>query len=277
MSESKSLNYSDQWPIQVANHHNQSIRAQDGYQSNDFWSQYAKNFRSDPFRTDDHVVNRLLLEVSENTSLLDVGGGAGRLALPLSLKAKHVTVLDSSDSMLQELNDSLSEFNIKNICPIKSTWEEAQVGAEDIVLCSHVIYGVTDIKLFIEKLIANANEAVLILGFFDAPQTFLAPFWEYVHNEERINLPGITDLMNVLWELGYYPDLEVLSIDTSPTFESMENAIDDLRNRLYVTPGTEKDFLLKNAAAKLLIDTDDGLSVSGSKSRVLGLVRINTC
>ena len=83
--------------------------------------------------------------------------------------------------------------------------------------------------------------------------------------------------MNVLWELGYYPDLEVLSIDTSPTFESMENAIDDLRNRLYVTPGTEKDFLLKNAAAKLLIDTDDGLSVSGSKSRVLGLVRINTC
>ena len=101
MSESKSLSYSDQWPIQVANHHNQSIRAQDGYQSNDFWSQYAKNFRSDPFRTDDHVVNRLLLEISENTSLLDVGGGAGRLALPLSLKAKHVTVLDSSDSMLQ--------------------------------------------------------------------------------------------------------------------------------------------------------------------------------
>ncbi len=138
----------------------------------------------------------------------------------------------------------------------------------------------TNITLFqctIEKLIANANEAVLILGFFDAPQTFLAPFWEYVHKEERINLPGITDLMNVLWELGYYPDLEVLSIDTSPTFESMENAIDDLRNRLYVTPGTEKDFLLKNAAAKLLIDTDDGLSVSGSKSRVLGLVRINTC
>jgi SAM-dependent methyltransferase len=276
MNENKNQSYFDKWPLQVANHHNQSIRAQDGIEINDFWQKYARNFRSDPFRTDDLVVNRLLLEVNENKSLLDVGGGAGRLSLPLSLKAKHVTVLDSSDSMLQELNDSLVEFNIKNICPIKSTWEEAQVGSEDIVLCSHVTYGVTDIKLFIEKLIASANEAVLILGFFDAPQTFLAPFWERVHKEERINLPGLSDLMKVLWELEYYPNLEVLSIDSSPTFESMENAIDDLRNRLYVIPDSEKDVLLKTAANELLVDTDKGLLVVGSKNRALGLVRINT-
>ena len=276
MNENKTQSYSDQWPIQVTNHHTQSIRAQNGIESNDFWQKYAKDFRSDPFRTNDLVVNRLLREIDGSKSLLDVGGGAGRLALPLSFKAQHVTVLDSSESMLKQLNESLVEFNIKNICPIKGTWEETIVEVEDIVLCSHVTYSITDIKFFIDKLISSANEAVIILGFFDAPQTFLAPLWERVHKEERVNLPGLSDLINVLWELGYYPNLEVLSIEPPPAFESMENAINDLRNRLYVIPNSEKDVLLKDAARDLLTTSDRGLSVIGSKNRALGLVRINT-
>jgi len=82
-------------------------------------------------------------------------------------------------------------------------------------------------------------------------------------------------LINVLWELGYYPNLEVLSIEPPPAFESMENAINDLRNRLYVVPNSEKDVLLKDAARDLLATSDRGLSIIGSKNRALGLVRIN--
>ena len=50
----------------------------------------------DPYRTDDPALNGLYKVVGEGAEVLDVGGGAGRFALPLATRAKRVTVIDPS-------------------------------------------------------------------------------------------------------------------------------------------------------------------------------------
>ena len=51
---------------------------------------------------------------------IDIGGGAGRLALPLALRKDHVTVIDSSQAMLNELKNISAELNITNVSSIYS-------------------------------------------------------------------------------------------------------------------------------------------------------------
>ena len=263
----------DYWRNRVEAHHAQSLRAQDRSQgSEDFWRPFASGFRADPRRTDDPLVDRLAREVDPDSTLLDVGGGAGRLALSLALRCANVTVVEPSDSMVAELRDAVREGGIENVNVVPQTWEDAQVKPADIVLCAHVVYGVADIGSFVRKLDSHAGERVLMLVFMASPQSHLSPIWEAVHGEERVNMPALPELLRVLWEMEIYPDIEMFGASEPQVFESREAAIEQLRQRLYITPDTEQDRRLKMAVQDLLEETPDGLVVPGARRRRQGLI-----
>ncbi len=265
-----------EWRDRVESHHAQSERAiaemGDDGPDGDFWKPLAANFRDDPRRSGDEVVDRLLREVTADSTILDVGGGAGRLALPLALHSRHVTVVEPSESMVKELYDVAGEHGIDNVSVVKATWEDADVEPADIVLCSHVIYGVADAEPFVRKLTDHTKKKVLLLAFMDAPQARLAPIWEPIHGEERIDLPALPELLAAMWDMDIFPDVEMLTRTGLHSFDDRESALDQLRRRLYVVPGSQKDARLKVAMKDLVYESPDGLAVKGSKPRRLGLL-----
>ncbi|PZC47872.1 MAG: 2-polyprenyl-3-methyl-5-hydroxy-6-metoxy-1,4-benzoquinol methylase [Chloroflexi bacterium] len=183
----------------------------------DFWVPHAHRFVADPRRTDDPEVARLSQLLDPGDSLLDVGGGAGRLALPLALTCRHATVVEPSSAMVKLLLQSATEAGIDNITAIQENWEDVEVLPADVVLCAHVVYGDEDIEGFIAKMTANARKSVAILLYFSSPQTPISPFWSRVHHEERVHLPAVPELLTVLWEMGIFPDVEMLrTIETKP-------------------------------------------------------------
>ena len=267
------MSAADRWKQRVETHHAQSLRAQEDLDlPDDFWRPFASAFRADPRRTDDMLVDRLAREVSNTTTVLDVGGGAGRLALPLALRSRHVTVVEPSASMLEELRDVAKEAGIENLTVVEGNWEDVDVQPSDVVLCSHVVYGVVELVPFLRKLDANATARVLVLVYTEAPQSQLSPFWKPVHGEERIDLPALPEFLEVLWEVGIYPDVEMLETGRAQSFESRDSALDTLRQRLYVAPGSEKDRRLEAAADEMLVDTRDGVAVRGAGPRRQALV-----
>ena len=158
-------------------HHAQSLRAQEGFTpSDDFWRPFASAFRADPRRTDDPTLDRVAREVDRDKTLLDVGGGAGRFALPLALHCRHVTVVEPSESIVGEFRDGARDAGIDNLSVTQGSWEEAHVEPADVVLCSHVVYGIADVAPFVRKLGSHARERVLMLVFMDSPQSALSPF-----------------------------------------------------------------------------------------------------
>ena len=83
------------WKAQIEARDEQSLRARgDQPEPADFWSTLAAGFRADPRRSDDLVVNLLSQWATPQTSVLDVGGGAGRYALPMALRCRQVTVVE---------------------------------------------------------------------------------------------------------------------------------------------------------------------------------------
>ena len=262
------------WKNRVEAHHAQSIRAQNEscWPSGDFWSSLAASFREDPHRTDDPVLDRLIQVVGPNTTVLDVGGGAGRYSLPLALRCGQVTVVDSSESMLAELRDGASAANIDNLRIVQGLWEDVSIEPSDLVLCAHVVYGIVEIEPFIRKLERHARERVTILLFTESPLSHTAPLWERVHGEERVGMPALPQILNVLWEMGIYPDLQMLEPTGLGPADNWDDAREFLRRVLYLRPDTEEDERLQVAMRELLVQSSDGVRLQGSRAARQGLI-----
>ena len=253
------------WKHRVEAHHEQSeaVMAAAAWSDDDFWQPYARFFRLDPRRSDDPVLDVLLSMVPPGSTALDVGGGAGRMALPMALRCEHVEVVEPSDSMIAQLRESASEASIENFSVSQSNWEDADVENADTVLCAHVVYGVADIEPFIRKLEAHARSLVVLLAFVESPMNRISRFWRPVHGEERIDMPALPELVNVLWDMGIYPDVQMLGPVMPDRFEDREVALTQLRNRLYVKADSDQDQRLRVAMEDLLEDVDGGVMVRG--------------
>ena len=266
----------DRWHSQVRRHHSQSIAAQQNFDPNqDFWEGMAQNFKDDPFRKGDPVIDRLEKEFAECRTLVDIGGGAGRLALPLSLSREAVTVVDSSKSMLLELQDSCEEAKIENVSSVFGLWEDAVIDIHEGALCSHVTYGIENIGKFLENVNQYASKRVVIIAFMKSPQAHLESLWREVHEEERVHLPGVPELMDVLWQLGIAPELNIIEHLGPHIYGSEKDAISDLRRRLYVNQGTRKDEILTRVLKSDLKPTEQGMELANSDGRISCLISWN--
>ena len=108
-----------------------------------------------------------------------------------------------------------------------------EVEQHSVVFCANVVYGVGEIEPFVRKLHDSASEIVAIVVYYDAPLSMMSPLWEAVHQERRINLPALPELLPVLWEMEIYPDVVTLPGATRPSAPSLD-ARDPVRAALSV-------------------------------------------
>ena len=262
------------WKQSVAANQAQSqkIRAAQGIAEVDRWEVVSPLFKANPRRTDDIEVNRLVREVTPAMTVLDVGGGAGRFALPLALRCRHVAVVEPSPSMGESLRQLAAEEQIDNVSLVAKRWEEAEVEPADVILAAHVIYMIEDIRAFIAKMVAHARQKVLMLMFMRPPLARYAPFWRWVHGEDKHELPGAGEFLQVLWEMDIYPDLEMFEPRPSRAFRDWQTALETLRRRIHVRPDTAEDARLLRVMRELLIETPGGYTMKEAAPEYLALI-----
>ena len=253
------------WKAMVEAEHAQTERLRDpAPPPTDHWQGLADRFRSDPFRSDDPLLELLTKKVESQHTLIDVGAGAGRLALSLALRCRHVVAVEPSPSMAEAFLEEAASHNISNVSLVRAGWEEAEVEPARVVLCSHVFYTVKDIGTFVRKLEAHAQEWVCVVIFREPPQRRLYPLWERVHGEERLWLPSFPQFKEVLRELRIEGEMEDLPPQDPAGFNNLEEAWNQLRGRLFLTEGSPKDRLLGQVLAEELEEFEGDMRLRGS-------------
>jgi len=127
-----------------------------------FWDgraqRYANRLQAADPKTD--ALTRGLVDlVKPNDTVLDVGSGPGRYALPLANIGRQVTAVEPSAAMREQLELVLSKREAPNITVVPTTWEDARIEPHDVVVCANVLYPIAHAVPFIRKLDAHARRA----------------------------------------------------------------------------------------------------------------------
>jgi SAM-dependent methyltransferase len=199
----------------------------------------AARFRLDPRRPFDEVLEAVASYLSPEDVLLDVGGGAGRLSLPLAGRCRAVVNVEPPPGMAAAFRDAAREAAITNARAVESDWF-ASDETGDLAVVAHVTYFVREIVPFLEKLNAAARKRILvILGSVPPPGTLGAPY-RALFDEPAEPAPGQRELLPVLWDMGILPDVRVLpSAVPPPTYPTREAAVAGMLHAVSAQTGVD--------------------------------------
>lgn len=170
----------------------------------------ARQFRFDPRRELDRNMAFIASNVRPNDVVVDVGGGAGRVCLPMALECKEVFNIEPSPGMGAEFESLTQEAGITNAHLVPSSLSEAQSPKGDIAFTADVTYFVREIVDFIRQMEAAASRRVMITIWREPPPNRRARIFQLVYGEEQAVLSGQAQLLPVLWDMGILPDVQVL-------------------------------------------------------------------
>jgi SAM-dependent methyltransferase len=187
-----------------------------------YWDRRANSYaRSTQARVDDFL--RILEPyLSPRKTLIDVGAGTGRHAVPLAERLEWVTAIEPSEGMRSHIATR------DNITVIASTWEDAQVAPADLVICSHVLYGVADPVPFVAKLERSARERVFVMmRESDLPHP-AAEVGRRLQHGQVARLPRFSELFMLLLQMGIAADVAFLRYPITTRYSDLEEAVADV-------------------------------------------------
>ncbi|MGN6810965.1 MAG: class I SAM-dependent methyltransferase [Thermomicrobiales bacterium] len=215
------------------------IRARTG-DTGDYWTARAATFgRLMRAGGPNPALDFILPAIDSATTVLDVGAGSGRFAIPLARVARQVTAVEPSAALLGFLRGDAAAAGIgpDRLRTVAATWEDAATPAADVVLCANVLTPIAEIAPFLRKLIAHARRRcyiVLRAMPMDAP---LADLWQQIHGVPYPRETSHADAYAVFDALGIAANVTILP-SPSPlwTFVSPADAARFARDRLWLGP-----------------------------------------
>lgn len=187
-----------------------------------YWDRRAKSFaRTTHGRLE--LLSVMEPYLSPHKTLIDVGAGTGRYAVPLANRLEWVTAVEPSLGMRSHIPP------LDNITVVASTWEDAEVAPADLVICSHVMYGVKEPVPFIARLDASARERVFVMMRESRAMHPAVRVRERLGPDPGPREPRFNDLFNLLLQMGIAPDVTFVRHPLVVHYADMDEALEDCR------------------------------------------------
>jgi SAM-dependent methyltransferase len=194
-----------------------------GHSDPNYWDRRASSYARSTQARVDEFLQVLEPYLSPRKTLIDVGAGTGRHAIPLAERLEWVTAVEPSEGMRSHIPAR------ENMTVVASTWEDAEVAPADLLICSHVLYGVADPVPFIAKMNRAARERVFVMmRESDLPHPAMI-IRRRMLGTAGPRLPRFSELFMLLLQMGIAPDVHYLRYPIATRYASMDEALGDSR------------------------------------------------
>lgn len=199
------------------------------------WNKAAPHFHKSNLRDDYKTALLKKLDIlSKNDTVLDIGCGEGTITIPIAKKVKSVTGIDSAENMLKILNEKSNKENINNVNTILKPIEEIRykdIGNYDVVVASRSLNSIMPIKETLKEINKIANKYVFITLFGPENWKLEREFQEYIGNDPK-DFPAYTYLINILYNMGIYANVERMDIESYREYDTIEDAMNNGKFRV---------------------------------------------
>lgn len=234
----------------------------------DYWGNRAEVF-SRRIGSPDPTADLLLGRIKRSDTVLDVGAGAGRYAVPAASHARQVIAVEPSVGMGRALSEQAEKRKIRNIQLIESDWLTAEAPPADIVFCAHVLYFTPDAREFVQKLDEHALRECIIVIRVDPAGAGLRPLFQQIRGEPQAPEPTFIDLYNLLYEMGIVADVQIVQgMNSMSRFESLDQAEATVTTSLAPPDEAARAQIRPFLEANLVRSSDGSLTFRGVGTRV---------
>jgi SAM-dependent methyltransferase len=210
--------------------------------------------------------------VTPQTSVLDVGAGTGRFSLALAPQVDHIIAVEPSAAMMDFLCQDAIDKDLRNITYVQTTWQEAPDNLQaDIVICSHVVYPIRDIEPFLLKLQKATHQVCYIYARATHIDALTADLWRHFHHNERCMPPSYIHVLDVLYEMGIFANVEIVSLPPSLRYPSLDVAVTEMTEQL-ILPDDEKSRVELRALLEEWLVEMDGVLVPPLQEMVCAII-----
>jgi SAM-dependent methyltransferase len=264
----------EDWRQRIVGNRAQVERVREVADGSDFYAPVTRAFRApDPRQQHEPTLEMLRSLLRPGDSVLDIGAGGGRYALPLALEAAEVLAVDPSEAMLRTLQDGAAQHRIQNVRAIHSAWPMTDPPGADITLAANVLYDIDGVEAFLAAMEASARRLCVLVMAEETPPTPIDRLWPEVHGEDRVELPALPELLALLLARETLFDV-TLTERPSLTYERPEDALAQARRHTWVRPDGEKDRHLQAILRERMVERDGRYAFAWEPVRI-GVVSWN--
>lgn len=191
-----------------------------------------------------------ILNPDPSWSVLDIGSGPGILTVPLARRVRRVTAVEPSRPMIRCLERHLTEEKLSNATIVNHRWED--VSAEDLerhdlVIASYSL-NFEEIREALLKMNRLARKMVVLYWFAGITnwERIRDELYPKIHGKQLAHFPKCNVLYNILYDLGLYPDIEVLhGTSFSKEYTSYDDALFYLKSTINLIDEDHDEMLHK--------------------------------
>jgi hypothetical protein len=162
--------------------------------------------------------------------------------------------------MRAALAELMAEHGIANIRAVDDRWPPAPGSPAfglraDVALIAHLGYDIEAIGPFVDAMEAAAERMCVAVLMERQPSSLADPFWPPIHGEERVRLPALNELVELLEARGREPHVITVVRETRG-FDSVDEIHGFVRRQLWLAEGGQADARLGALVRERAVEVD---------------------
>jgi SAM-dependent methyltransferase len=227
------------WATLVAADAAQVARVREPEPPPDHYASVAHRFRPGGLSALEWPVLEALVGPGE--TVLDIGAGGGRFAIPLAKGGARVIAVEPSESMRRTLEAAAREAGVEvEVHDLRwpaDGWEMAA----DVSLAAHACYDVAAIGPFLDAMERHTRRLCIAMFGQFARGAHLAALFEAVHGEPLQTLPALKEFVALLGARNRRYEVRTVGLGEAFELIEREEAFELARRMLWLAPGSGKD------------------------------------
>ncbi len=202
-----------------------------------FWDQRSSHFNEIAYKTKENqqrrekIIDQLRQKdfFRKTSHVLDIGCGPGIYSIAFAKECESVTALDLSSEMLTYGEQNAKKEQLKNIEFIQEAWENIDIhalgweGKFDLVFAS-MCPGINSADA-LKKMVEASGDACFLSHFVERKNVIKEELMQQLDLPSKRSYENSIYLaFNLLWNMGYYPQIEYIDTMWEDVFtlEEME-------------------------------------------------------